>query len=272
MATAHEGNGDLPYFEVKECFAGTIVNGPGFLYGPRMQVELQLLAVHSGFIDLSLDEQKMRIVPGQIILILPGRMVHIISDRHEDTWHRWVTVKTFEIEDDVLRQLNELPTVLPLSDQMSQLFDVLVSLQRQDLSGTNAVRHTLALAAFQLYAEECRHGSGSIAHPFVAAAKSLIYERFHEELSLVDLAAVATVSTGHFIRLFRQYEGMTPTKYLWLYRVERGVEWLRTTDLSIGEIAARCGFKTSYHFARMVKERKGKSPTEIRNMDAGSNK
>jgi AraC family transcriptional regulator of arabinose operon len=94
--------------------------------------------------------------------------------------------------------------------------------------------------------------------------KSLIQERYQEELALVDLAAKAHVSPGHLIRLFRKHEAMTPTQYLWRYRVERGVELLRTTGLAIGEVAERCGFKTSYHFARMVKAYKGRPPKEIR--------
>jgi transcriptional regulator GlxA family with amidase domain len=57
---------------------------------------------------------------------------------------------------------------------------------------------------------------------------------------------------------------MTPIKYMWHYRLNQGLELLRSTGLSIGEIAERVGFKTSYHFARMIKQETCKTASEIR--------
>lgn len=40
--------GSMPTFEVKDCYAGTVIYPPGGTYGPRQQVEIQLILLHSG--------------------------------------------------------------------------------------------------------------------------------------------------------------------------------------------------------------------------------
>ncbi|MCD9024924.1 helix-turn-helix transcriptional regulator [Cohnella silvisoli] len=260
MAMMEEG--PVPTFKVKECYAGTITNPPGQLYGPRPQRELQLVLLHTGSMFLDIDGQVTEVLPGHVVLLMPDTMIRIAFSEKTETWHRWITIHSYEIEEDVLVQLARLPGILPISERMNQLVDILVGLQQQDFPDST-VRHTLALGAFQLYAEECGKHFASNVHPAVSLTKSFIKERFREELSLAELANAALVSTGHLLRLFRQHESLTPMQYLWNYRVLRGVELLRTTGLPIGEVAERCGFKTSYHFARMIKSTVGLTPTEI---------
>ncbi|GGD96149.1 AraC family transcriptional regulator [Paenibacillus nasutitermitis] len=262
---ANSGGGG-PAFIVKECFAGTIVNVPGCTYGPHMQRELQIVQLHTGSMQVNIDGRVTEVLPGQVLLLLPGHRVYISSAEKAETWHRWITVFDYEIEAESLEMLAVLPQVLAASEQMTQLIDILVGLHKQGAANTSA-GHTLALAAFQLYAADCRKSAYSETHPAISQVKTLIQERFQEELTLDDLAGAANLSPGYLTRLFHQHEGLRPRQYLWRYRVERGIELLRGTGLPIGDIAERCGFKTSYHFARMVKALKKHTPTEIRSGD-----
>ncbi|MFD0716034.1 AraC family transcriptional regulator [Paenibacillus sp. GCM10027626] len=259
-----DAGGQCPVFAVKECYAGTIVNAPGVTYGPRLQSELQLVLLHSGAMTITIDDAVTELAPGHMFLILPGQQVHIAFAVLEETWHRWITVFEYDIDHEVLEQLRGLPNKLPTSELMNQLLDALLGLQRRGMPGSGDVLNTLALAVFQQYAAECRNDAAALAvHPAVTLVRMIIQERFHEELALADLAAGGNVSVSQLVRLFRQHKGMTPMQFLWQYRMERGVELLRTTGLTVGEIAERCGFKSSYHFARIVKAGKGRTPTDI---------
>jgi AraC-like DNA-binding protein len=51
---------------------------------------------------------------------------------------------------------------------------------------------------------------------------------------------------------------------VWSRRVDAGVELLTGTGLPVGAIAERCGFQTSFHFARRVRRATGATPTEVR--------
>lgn len=83
-----------------------------------------------------------------------------------------------------------------------------------------------------------------------------IRERMHESITLADMAAHASVSPRTLNRRFRDQTGTTPLRWLLMQRVRRARELLETTDLSVEEIAVRCGFGNSInlrkHFAVQV--------------------
>lgn len=43
-----------------------------------------------------------------------------------------------------------------------------------------------------------------------------------------------------------------------------GVDLVAHTGLPVGEVAARCGFKSVYHFSRRVRAQAGLSPKRLR--------
>jgi transcriptional regulator GlxA family with amidase domain len=66
------------------------------------------------------------------------------------------------------------------------------------------------------------------------------------------------------VRRFRAELGVTPMAYLWQRRVATGIDLLTNTGLPVGDIAARTGFKSVYHFSRRVKGQAGAPPTQVR--------
>ncbi|WP_276203355.1 helix-turn-helix domain-containing protein [Cohnella thermotolerans] len=89
-------------------------------------------------------------------------------------------------------------------------------------------------------------------------------KRYQEPLTFEQLADLSSVSGEYLIRLFRQHEGVTPIRFLWKARVEHALEMLRSTGLTLSEIADRTGFSNVYHLSRMIKSFSGQTPTDIR--------
>ncbi|MCR4741792.1 MAG: AraC family transcriptional regulator [Treponema sp.] len=48
-------------------------------------------------------------------------------------------------------------------------------------------------------------------------------------------------------------------------RIEKAKKLLKTSNLTINEIASKCGYKTEYHFMRQFKEQTACTPTQYRN-------
>lgn len=99
-----------------------------------------------------------------------------------------------------------------------------------------------------------------------AVRQMLDYIRTHypERITLEQIAAAGGVCRTQCCRLFRQYLGLTPNDYLNSFRLEKGMELLRSTRLSITEIAAACGYSGSSYFAERFLHAKGCTPTQYR--------
>ncbi len=94
---------------------------------------------------------------------------------------------------------------------------------------------------------------------------SFIATNFKEELSLEKLASAAFVSKSECLRCFKKALQTTPFKYLNEFRLMKGAELLKTTTLSIAQIANAVGFNQQSHFTACFKEHMGVTPKCYRN-------
>ncbi|KKI91106.1 hypothetical protein WQ54_16720 [Bacillus sp. SA1-12] len=252
-----------PYF-ISDAYAGSIVYPPGGQYGPRIQNDLQLVLLHTGSMMIYVDGVAHQIPIGNVVFLKPGHKETFIFAKEEETWHRWITVTPESLSEKIVKEFESLPLYIPISDKMNQLTSLMLAIHRDHSEDNHDVINSLGQSSILLYMTECRKQYISKVHPAVLMAKEIIYEKFNEELSLKDIANESGVCSEHLIRLFQKHENKTPVQYLWHYRIERGMELLRNSGLSIGEIVYRIGFKTTYHFARLVKKHTGFTPTEVR--------
>ncbi len=83
-----------------------------------------------------------------------------------------------------------------------------------------------------------------------------IRDHLSEPITLAAMADHAAVSQRTLNRRFREQTGTTPLRWLLLQRIHLAQEFLETSDLSVEEVARRCGFGTSInlrqHFAKHV--------------------
>lgn len=95
---------------------------------------------------------------------------------------------------------------------------------------------------------------------------SYMQEHFHEQVSLADFADVAHLSVSHFMRIFKQYTGMSPHEYLINYRISQAKKILRGTNAPVSEVAFRVGFQDESNFSRTFRKIAGTTPLNFRKM------
>jgi AraC family transcriptional regulator len=81
---------------------------------------------------------------------------------------------------------------------------------------------------------------------------------------IAELASLVNLSASRLRHLFKQETGTTPTHYLKEIRLRKAELLLRTTFLSVKEIAGRVGLGSGSHFVREFKKAYGVSPTIYR--------
>jgi transcriptional regulator GlxA family with amidase domain len=95
-----------------------------------------------------------------------------------------------------------------------------------------------------------------------------IENNYASEIKIENLASLTYLSTSHFSRLFKQATGKTATQYINEFRISKAEVLLKTTDLSVSDVAERVGFISSSYFAKWLKTLRNTTPTELRKMHA----
>ena len=100
----------------------------------------------------------------------------------------------------------------------------------------------------------------------IRRAQDFIRENLADGISLKEIAqAAGDVSPFHFARLFKQATGFSPYQFLIECRVLTAQQLLRAKrELSLGEIAFRCGFADQSAFTRCFRQRTGLTPKQYR--------
>lgn len=99
---------------------------------------------------------------------------------------------------------------------------------------------------------------------FLAAAFDVIERRFHEPISLNDVAAAVAVSPAHLARLARRLSGRSVNEWIAERRMAEARRLLLETDAKLDEVAARCGFNDTGYFRRQFRRHHGMAPMQWR--------
>ena len=106
----------------------------------------------------------------------------------------------------------------------------------------------------------CRYGNahardlqrkGLLSPAKAALAKELLMEKANLGVSIEEVANECDLSRGYFIRAFSRTTGRTPHQWLLEQRVIRARQLIETTDMTLAEIAAACGFADQSHLNRV---------------------
>jgi AraC-like DNA-binding protein len=163
------------------------------------------------------------------------------------------------------------------------VFELLESIQKQhvlrqavvdqvatDLSQKLETAHSL----YQLMArfEECLGQLWRFASQALEGPKSMrltttlqfLKDNFHEQLKLPEVARKAGFSVPAFSRVFRQATGTSFLAYVRSLRVNHAKRLLRTTSLSIEQVAQASGFQSQHHLIRSFKKVTHQTPGHYR--------
>jgi AraC-like DNA-binding protein len=247
--------------EIDHVSAGEVVYPPGGRLGPRWQRDVQLVLVHTGLARVEVDDAAPATIrAGGVGLLLPGHRERFAFADDVATHHSWVQGRVAKPPE----RLATLPAVLPTSTALAELVREAVATRRTPLSTAGPLLAALAAAALWRYVGEAQSRVAGPGDP-VERARAFLHAHLGDpSVDLAQAARAAHVSPAHLVRRFRAELGVTPMAYMWQRRVATGVDLLTHTGLPVGDIAARTGFKSVYHFSRRVKEGTGHAPSEVR--------
>ena len=105
----------------------------------------------------------------------------------------------------------------------------------------------------------------SKAQKIVSDIISYINMNYERPILNKDIAERFHFNSAYLNRVFRKNTGRSIHEFLVNCRIAAAKEMLRSQSISVGEIAEKCGFSDSYHFAKTFKQKTGFTPTGYRN-------
>ncbi|MGF1450274.1 MAG: helix-turn-helix domain-containing protein [Opitutales bacterium] len=253
-------------------FVGDVVYQKSGTFGPRRQQWFQTVFLHHGQATFASERHSFTLRAHQACFLLPGHTYRIAFSTREQTRHGWIDTLNFAPPPSLKERLLALPCVFTASERLFQLSSLALGVPQPLAGAAERLYHDLARAAFS--EAFLQAGLEEVAAPLlptpVTKAQAFLQGHFAESLELASIAHAAGVSRTHLIRLFKQHLHTTPVQRLWQVRLQEGCRLLQQTGLSVGEIAARCGFQTPYHFSRRVRRHTGLPPRAYRLRHWGS--
>lgn len=103
-----------------------------------------------------------------------------------------------------------------------------------------------------------------LANTLAGKLRPWMTQELHQDLSVERLAAQANMSPRNFARVFLRESGLTPAKFVEKLRVETARKYLEESDLSIEQIAEKCGLGGMVSMRRVFLRHISVSPSDYR--------
>jgi AraC-like DNA-binding protein len=169
-----------------------------------------------------------------------------------------------------LFQWLETPFVLDVSDRLGdvvRLFEELTTAYRDGSLAARFQEKSSLLALIAVLADNAAVKFGSRQREDAARLeriKQYVEEHLHEAVTLEDLARHVYLHPNYLIKYFNKHFGVSPLKYIGRKRMEKARFLLRSTGLSIKEIAQLTGFGDMNHFSKAFRRETSFSPSAYR--------
>lgn len=257
-------------FQISEV--GHFYAGPKFYTDRAGKEEFYLLYTASGRGVLRHRGETLSLERGSAALIYCRERQYYATDSEEIWDHYWLhfngagaqsyfdiindgSVQTVRIEDEE-RFVDGFEGIMANAD--------VVDLQQ-------SARNVLRVTALLTEMVEARYSVRNVRlltqhQERLDTAIGFIRAHYREDISNEDITEVAHLSKYYFVKLFRQYTGMTPHEYLTNYRVNQAKKLLRESRLQISEIAEAVGFVDGSNFSKAFRKSTGTTPMKFRSM------
>ncbi len=222
--------------------------------------------------------QEQTLAPGSTT-ITPGGADHTVRTATDnglyDTIHFYIRHETLaEIHAEMFDtgETFTLPPFIGVVDLTLQsialeIQKMLASPERSDAIHAETLSRTLASCLVRRHAAGRRPAPqprGGLSSRQLGRALAYIEESLDETVSLSAIASAAGLNAGQFGREFKKNMNLTPHEYVVKARVDRARFLLLSTELSLAEIALRCGFSHQQHMTRIVHRVVGLTPGALR--------
>jgi AraC-like DNA-binding protein len=242
---------------------------------PKGSQQLILIYCISGEGWVETDNEKLKIEPGQM-LIMPPNHPHKYGAHPEWPWTiYWMHLSGSKVKS-LLRQLEinaSSPILYPGHDPaLPPLFERVLHLLSQDYSDENLRASSTSAHQLAVHLISIRHRqpNGEDSHSQkIKYVIDIMNQTLNQRFTLEELASQANMSKSHFASVFKKRTGFSPLDYHMRLKMQKACFLLDSTSLSVKEIGAQLGFEDSLYFSRRFRSVHSCSPIQYKMIQKG---
>lgn len=237
----------------------------------RILQEYQLVYISEGRgVFESQSIERTAIKAGTMFLLFPGEW-HTYRPDIETGWKQyWIGFKGINIDlrvensflckDTPIFQVGINEEIVRLYMQSIEVAEHENAYFQQMLAGIT--NHLLGL----MYSLDRNHqlNKNKYVVEQINRARILMHEKIESSLSIQDIAEELGMGYSSFRKLFKEYTGLSPVSYFQDIKLQRAKDLLRSTQMSIKEIAYALNFDSPDYFSTQFKKKTGKRPRDFR--------
>lgn len=242
----------------------------GFSLYPHIHREFEFLVMSEGKGTIYIEEEKFELSAGEGIFINSEQLhIGIKTDNERAVFFAVVFAPEVFASEAVIKKFVE-----PV---MCGKVKLTPALEKEELKlleeiHENRENELKIRANLHLIWEKClkRASMTENMHPGrssedIKRVMEYMRNNYADMITLDDIASYINVSRGYLCRRFANVVHMTPFEYLTEVRIDKSCDMLKGTDMTIGEIAQRCGFNSFSYFSKKFREKMGCTPKNYRN-------
>lgn len=263
----HYNNASFPIYVRK----GQLSNYPNYQAACHWHTDFELIYVYDGIMNYNINGTKITLTKGQGLFINSGCLHFGYSDTHTDCHFLCILLhpsllssnpyfyKTVFVPIITNRQISYIhlnPGCTWHQDILNQL------LQIENLSGNTIdilemIRHFILIIEDILKNMDTTSIQNSQPDSDMDALTAMIgfvQQNYETKISVTKLAQIGNCCKTKCNAIFQKHLHMTPALYLTHYRLEKSIDLLCHSSMSVTEIAYACGFSSSSYFCETFRK------------------
>ena len=254
---------------------------PGETYGFHKHLRIEINYIKKGNCILHLDNESISFREGEL-MIITSNVNHLFEAGSEG-----VTLMQLEFLPEIFSQFN-----LPAVNNSSSDYPSLAFLFSEDNKAVKIVNNVRIIRAVQRIVNELKSKSpyyqylvvmyyaelliliyrymnesyvSTCSNEYLCKAIKFIRSNYQTNINVAEVAKSTGISERYLRNLFSRNLHLSPLDFLNQVRINKAIDCLRNTDLSIKEISFQCGFQSPQYFSRIFKQQTGSTPKSFIN-------
>ncbi len=238
---------------------------PSHHFGPCVRNNYLIHYVYSGKGIFRIHGQEYQLRPGQLFLIPPNCPTYYKADNESPWLYRWIEFNG-SFADKFLNNLHLTLNSPILTDTGS---DLGTALREIVAAGEMPFEQTMAL--FWNFLSTLKGDTEpappeTSAEKYISHAELYIKNNLHKNISVNSVADYIGIDRSYLCRLFSEHKSIGPKQYIDNLKMNRAIQYLKLSSLSITEIALSLGYCDCHAFHKAFKKYYNCSPSQWRNL------